>query len=160
MELLIRKVFLRKPCLVEEEAAKIPTFRVYMWRISARKKNKPEGDYNKEDRGGPLPVGFYIAKHVADHDTFHECAFLKRTLTALLYVDVDGSTAVSSRDNDMYIHGPGPKGSDGCIVIVHAETRKMILEAIKANGDTTLEVHSEGMKIENEGSGRKTSNLA
>ena len=58
-------------------------------------KVKPEGDeklrswsaLTKEDekriRGGILPPGFYICRHVAHHPKFHECVYLEQTITSM-----------------------------------------------------------------------------
>lgn len=58
-------------------------------------------------RGGPLPPGRYRLCPPARHPRLGLACFL----------DPDPANAMRGRD-DFWIHGPGPRGSDGCIVPV------------------------------------------
>src|SRR6187200_3047923 len=39
-------------------------------------------DEGRGVRGGPIPPGVYECVYIANHDRFHECIFLKPTLSA------------------------------------------------------------------------------
>lgn len=58
-------------------------------------------------RGGPLPPGRYLLHPPAAHPRLGPASFL----------EPDPANAMLGRD-DFWIHGPGPRGSDGCIVPV------------------------------------------
>jgi|SRR5579862_913169 len=88
-------------------------------------------------RGGPLPPGLYICRYVAHHPTFHECIFLEQTLTALLEVDASAHIRFYDRGG-FYIHGRGPKGSDGCIVPGSEGDRHRLNQAVKHSTSAVL----------------------
>lgn len=58
-------------------------------------------------RGGPLPPGRYLVHPPVRHPRLGPACFL----------EPDPATAMFGRD-DFWIHGPGPRGSDGCLVPV------------------------------------------
>jgi hypothetical protein len=60
-----------------------------------------------EVRGGPLPPGRYLVHPPVRHPRLGPACFL----------DPDPGNDMHLRD-DFWIHGPGPRGSDGCIVPV------------------------------------------
>jgi hypothetical protein len=60
-----------------------------------------------EVRGGPIPPGRYTLNPPMRHPRLGPACFL----------DPDPGNDMRSRD-DFWIHGPGPRGSDGCIVPV------------------------------------------
>ena len=68
-------------------------------------------------RGG-LPPGFYKVHKPAQHPHLGLSAYPEPTLTALLHLNLFRSSGVSvTQRGGFYIHGIGPKGSDGCIVV-------------------------------------------
>lgn len=60
-----------------------------------------------EMRGGPLPPGRYLVHPPMRHPRLGPACFL----------EPDAANAMFGRD-DFWIHGPGPRGSDGCLVPV------------------------------------------
>lgn len=80
-------------------------------------------------RGGPLPPGNYKCVYYANHPTFHECVFLRA-----LEVPHLGTRG------GFFIHGRGPKGSDGCIVPALSSDRVKLIAAIKNHPGTVLRV--------------------
>jgi len=115
-------------------------------------KRKPEGDelirswsfWTKENeaggvRGGIIPPGFYICRYVPHHSTFHECIYLEQTITSVLAPDAGASIGVRLHNRGgFYIHARGPKGSDGCIVILNEGERHRLNRAIKSHDGTPL----------------------
>ncbi|HQI21436.1 MAG TPA: hypothetical protein PLW55_18925 [Leptospiraceae bacterium] len=106
--------------------------------------------FSPKDRGGPLPVGLYIAKYYGQHEHLGRCAELMQTLTSLLHADPWSEIGISVTDRSgFFIHGSGPKGSDGCIVPAKASDLKDLLDAIEsADSPIALEVFSEGMNAD------------
>jgi hypothetical protein len=106
--------------------------------------------FSPKNRGGPLPVGLYIAKYYGQHEHLGRCAELMQTLTSLLHADPWSEIGVSATDRaGFFIHGRGPKGSDGCIVPEKVSDLRDLLDAIEtANGPIPLTVFSEGMNAE------------
>ncbi len=92
-------------------------------------------------RGGPIPPGFYVCCYLQSHPPFGECIFLEQTLTSLIVRSPESAIGIALRDRDgFYIHGQGPKGSDGCIVPMIESERKRLNKAVKANPGTPLRV--------------------
>jgi hypothetical protein len=56
-------------------------------------------------RGGPIPPGRYTVHRPVRHPRLGPACFL----------DPDPANDMRGRD-DFWIHGPGPRGSDGCLV--------------------------------------------
>ena len=111
---------------------------------------KAPADYDLQNRGGPLPQGFYIARYIGTYKKFGECARLEQTLTSLLQADVTAPSGLKVTDRDGFlIHGAGPKGSDGCIVPATRIELEKVLSAIRNSPESVLlQVHSEGMRID------------
>jgi hypothetical protein len=104
-------------------------------------------DDSKGIRGGPLPAGFYIVQKPAMHPDLKLSAYLEQTITSLLYANPSSALgiAVTKRDR-LYIHGRGPKGSDGCIVPM--EEFKPLMTLLKAHAPLALEVINEGVRTD------------
>jgi hypothetical protein len=84
-------------------------------------------------RGGPLPPGLYLVHPPALHPRLGPACFLEPY----------PGNAMRGRD-DFWIHGPGRRGSDGCIVPLPAwgERRGIhrLLSVLRRLAPTTLEV--------------------
>lgn len=107
---------------------------------------KAPATFSRQDRGGPLPAGLYLVNYHGVHEHLGRCAALTQTISSLVYADPfsDIGIAVTERDG-FYIHGRGPKGSDGCIVPSKSGDLTKILDAIKAATDPiVLIVKNEG----------------
>jgi hypothetical protein len=104
--------------------------------------------YNEVNRGGPIPVGLYIAHYIGKYKKFGEVARLDQTITSLLQRDFNSPVGFKVTDRGGFlIHGEGPKGSDGCIVPASKEALKKVLAHIKASKNgVLLEVYSEGVR--------------
>ena len=112
--------------------------------IRRKETNGPAGHVH----GGPLFSGLYICRHVAKHDTFHECIFLQQTLTSALPTDASGAWVDGPLRDRFYNHGRGPHGSDGCIDPESESERKRLNQAIKgAAALVVLIVEEPGMPI-------------
>jgi hypothetical protein len=93
-------------------------------------KNK-DGAYIQ--RGGTLPPGHYTCHYIARHGTFGECIQLLRTADAVaIHSPFSPRPIPHGRGNDFFIHGSGPKGSDGCIVPANKLERLRLNQAVKA----------------------------
>lgn len=89
-----------------------------------------QGRYKR--RGGTLPSGHYACHYLAHHHTFGECIQLLRSLDArAIHTPFYPHTIPHGRGNDFFIHGSGPKGSDGCIVPAIEAERFRLNRAIK-----------------------------
>lgn len=87
---------------------------------------------NYKQRGGTLPAGHYVCHYVAHHKTFHECIQLLRTADALaIHSQFSPHPIPHGRGNDFFIHGSGPKGSDGCIIPANEAERHRLNRAVK-----------------------------
>jgi hypothetical protein len=108
------------------------------------------GSYDEKNRGGPIPLGIYVASYYGVHPHLGRCAELTQTLSSLLQRDYESATGLRVTDRDgFFIHGRGPKGSDGCIVPSTKDELKALLDAIQAvAGPVVILVHSEGMDSE------------
>jgi hypothetical protein len=82
-------------------------------------------------RGGTLPPGHYSCSYIASHKSFGECIYLKRDVDTRIHFPTASGVSLDNRGDDFYIHGSGPKGSDGCIVIPDVVERKRLNKAIK-----------------------------
>jgi hypothetical protein len=79
-------------------------------------------------RGGPLPIGVYVIHKPAHHPHLGLAAYLEQTVTSLLYEMPSSPTGISvTKRGGFYIHGRGPKGSDGCIVPMESFSHLMQL---------------------------------
>jgi hypothetical protein len=88
--------------------------------MTSRAANRGEGI-----RGGPLPIGRYKICAPEAHEHLGRCARL------------DPSDATLLR-RTFYVHGPGPLGSDGCIVPTRRFTE--LMRALEESRGGTLEV--------------------
>ena len=104
-------------------------------------------DDSKGIRGGPLPAGFYIVQKPKMHPDLKLSAYLEQTITSLLYANPSAALGISVTKRDrLYIHGRGPKGSDGCIVPMEEFSGLMTL--LKAHAPLLLEVVNEGVRTD------------
>lgn len=125
-------------------------------------RKKAPKTFDQTNRGGPLPVGLYLATYFGVHPHLGLCAQLAQTISSLIQTDSDSPIGFSVTERDaFYIHGEGPKGSDGCIVPANKVELKSLLEAIRAApGPVVLVVHSEGMNADKLEAARAASNVA
>jgi hypothetical protein len=95
-----------------------------------------------KQRGGTLPAGHYLCHFIAHHHTFGECIQLLRSADATaIYTPFYPHPIPHGRGNDFFIHGSGPKGSDGCIVPAIEAERFRLNKAVKHfRGSVVLEV--------------------
>src|SRR5579864_1847336 len=85
-----------------------------------------------KQRGGTLPAGHYSCQYVANHSSFGECIRLWRAADArAIHSPFSPYPIPHGRGNDFYIHGSGPKGSDGCIVPVNNVERHRLNQTVK-----------------------------
>jgi hypothetical protein len=84
-----------------------------------------------KQRGGTLPPGHYSCSYVEHHKAFGECIYLKRDADTRIHYPTSTGVSLNTRGDDFYIHGSGPKGSDGCIVITDNSERRRLNHAIK-----------------------------
>jgi hypothetical protein len=97
---------------------------------TTREIKSKSGDYTQ--RGGTLPPGHYTCIYVERHRTFGECIQLLRTADAVaIHSPFSPRPIPHGRGNDFFIHGSGPKGSDGCIVPANNIERRVLNHAIK-----------------------------
>jgi hypothetical protein len=88
------------------------------------------GQYKQ--RGGTLPPGHYVCRYIAQHHTFGECIRLLRGTDAqAIHSPFSPHPIPHGRGNDFFIHGSGPKGSDGCIVPASSHERHRLNKAVK-----------------------------
>jgi hypothetical protein len=84
-----------------------------------------------KQRGGTLPPGHYSCNYIAHHEHFHECIWLKRDADTHFRYPTASGVSLDNRADDFYIHGSGPKGSDGCIVIPDKKERLRLNHAVR-----------------------------
>lgn len=106
--------------------------------------------FDKANRGGPIPLGWYLATYFGHHPHLGLCAQLDQTMSSLIQRDYNSPIGLSfAARSGFYIHGEGPKGSDGCIVPAIKDDLHKLLKAIKsAGGPVVLIVHSEGVNAD------------
>lgn len=104
--------------------------------LSSRFANTPEktehGHYKV--RGGTLPAGHYFCHYVAHHHSFGECIHLIGCSdTKAIYSPFSPNPIPHGRhpEHDFFIHGSGPKGSDGCIVFQNHSERLRLNRAVR-----------------------------
>jgi hypothetical protein len=101
--------------------------------LSSHFANTPEiskGGHYKQ-RGGTLPAGHYTCEYMANHKTFHECIRLHRGADATaIHSPFSPFPIPHHRGDDFFIHGHGPKGSDGCIVPEYDGERRRLNQAV------------------------------
>jgi hypothetical protein len=97
---------------------------------TTREEKDAHGHYRQ--RGGTLPPGHYACHYVAHHHTFGECIQLLRSSDArAIHSPFSPHPIPHGRKDDFFIHGSGPKGSDGCIVLTSQAVRHHLNQAIK-----------------------------
>jgi hypothetical protein len=84
-----------------------------------------------KQRGGSIPPGHYRCVYVANHPSFEECIRLDPSADAHYIYSPFSRAPIPHRRAGFYIHGHGPKGSDGCIVLVNESRRKALNSAVK-----------------------------
>jgi hypothetical protein len=103
--------------------------------LPSRFANTPEitekkGNYLQ--RGGTLPAGHYTCHYLSHHHIFGECIRLDRQADAkAIHSPFSPFPIPHGRGNDFFIHGSGPKGSDGCIVPALDADRRRLNHAVK-----------------------------
>jgi hypothetical protein len=95
-------------------------------------------------RGGTLPAGHYICRYVANHPGLRECIqLLRRPDATAIHTPFYPHPLPHGRTDDFFIHGSGPKGSDGCIVPALESERRRLNSAVKNfAGAVILEVRN------------------
>jgi hypothetical protein len=97
---------------------------------NTRTRTGSDGTYTQ--RGGTIPPGHYLCNYVAHHPTFGECIQLRRTADALAIQSPFSPWPIPhGRGDDFFIHGSGPKGSDGCLVPANRDERLRLNKAVK-----------------------------
>jgi hypothetical protein len=92
-------------------------------------------------RGGTIPPGHYHCVYVANHPSFRECIRLDQMRDAHAIVSPFARHAIVHHRGGFFIHGHGPKGSDGCLVLANEHRRKLLNEAVERfEGRVVLEV--------------------
>lgn len=98
---------------------------------------------NYVERGGTLPPGYYRCLYLKHLPGFGECIRLMPSAGAFAIHSPFASLAVPHGRNmhSFLIHGPGPKGSDGCIVPQPEAERHRLNRAIRDfDGPAILQV--------------------
>jgi hypothetical protein len=85
-------------------------------------------------RGGPIPPGNYSCHYVSHHPPFVGPVIALTPMRGrdgrLEIRSPFASTTIYLRRGGFYIHGSGPKGSDGCIVIAKSPERDRLFREI------------------------------
>ncbi len=89
----------------------------------------------------PFRRGTIAAEYVANHKVFKECIFLRPMRDAHAIYSPFASVPIVHHRGGFFIHGHGPKGSDGCLVPRDESRRKALNSAVKEfDGNVVLEV--------------------
>lgn len=81
---------------------------------------------------GRFPPVNYTCRYIAHHHIFGECIQLLRQSDArAIHSQFSPHPMPHFRANDFFIHGSGPKGSDGCIVPPNRAERLRLNQAVK-----------------------------
>ena len=93
-------------------------------------------------RGGTLPAGHYRCEYIAYHPSFGERVRPHTMADAkAIHSPFSPHPIPHFRNDDFFIHGSGPKGSDGCIVPANESERHRLNRAVKEfPGTVILEV--------------------
>lgn len=89
-------------------------------------------------RGGTIPPGHYKCRYMAKHPTFGECVYLEPLEDARAIRSPFASVPIIHHRGGFFIHGHGPKGSDGCLVLAHESRRKALNRAIQNFGGSVI----------------------
>jgi hypothetical protein len=101
--------------------------------------NKKSDTYTQ--RGGTLPPGHYHCVYIENHASFHECIRLDQMHDAHAIVSPFAREAIVHHRGGFFIHGHGPKGSDGCLVPLSETRRRILNQAVRGfDGQVILEV--------------------
>jgi len=107
----------------------------------ATTREEKDGGGNYVQRGGTLPPGHYVCRYVQHHKSFGECLFLDPCRDAQVIHSPFALNPIVHGRGGFYIHGAGPKGSDGCIVPASDSERRRLDRAVKNfRGRVLLEV--------------------
>src|SRR5450631_486072 len=82
-------------------------------------------------RGGTIPPGHYRCMFVQNHPAFGECIFLDPAADAHAINSPFARHPIVHHRGGFYIHGHGPKGSDGCLVLASETRRKSLNQAVR-----------------------------
>jgi len=82
-------------------------------------------------RGGTLPPGHYRCRYIEHHSVFGSCIQLVQTRDALAIHSPESPFPIPHGRGGFFIHGSGPKGSDGCIVLANGYDRQHLNAAVK-----------------------------
>jgi hypothetical protein len=109
-------------------------------RLATTRTIESGGHYRQ--RGGTIPPGHYTCIYVAHHSAFGECIRLLRHADATaIHSPFSPFPIPHGRGNDFFIHGSGPKGSDGCLVPASDAERHRLNRAVKSfQGKVVLQV--------------------
>ncbi|HXB07037.1 MAG TPA: hypothetical protein VNW04_07975 [Puia sp.] len=112
----------------------------------------PKGKEHYIQRGGTIPPGHYICRPDYKPKLGGEVIYLDPQPDALVYQGPLMDQPVEHGRNSMFIHGPGPKGSDGCIIFDNNSRRMDLNKAIKhfikdLHGKVILNVVNDGSFI-------------
>jgi hypothetical protein len=101
-----------------------------------------DGQGRYKQRGGTLPPGHYNCHYIAHHHSFGECIRLSRSADArAIHTPFFSHAIPHGRCDDFFVHGSGPKGSDGCIVPAIEAERFRLNRAVKLRpGKVILQV--------------------
>ena len=92
-------------------------------------------------RGGTLPPGHYLCRYLEQHSSFGECIQLLQTRDALAIHSPFSAFPIPHGRGGFFIHGSGPKGSDGCVVPANNAERLRLNKAVRDfSGKVILEV--------------------
>lgn len=79
-----------------------------------------------QQRGGTIPPGHYRCTYVANRSVLHDCIFLDPGRDAHAIFPPFACHAIVHHRGGFYIHGHGPKCSDGCIVLANELRRRAL----------------------------------
>lgn len=91
-----------------------------------------------QQRGGTIPPGPYRCRYIARHPSFGECVYLEPMEDARAIRSPFASVPIVHHRGGFFIHGQGPKGSDGCLVPAHESRRRVLNKAIKNFGGSVI----------------------
>jgi hypothetical protein len=97
----------------------------------ATTKTIEKADGSFVQRGGTLPPGHYRCHFVEAHPVFGDCIQLVQTRDALAIHSPFSPYPIPHGRAGFFIHGAGPKGSDGCIVPANEYDRQKLNAAVR-----------------------------
>ena len=121
--------------------------------LTKEKQAGPKGGEHYVQRGGTIPPGHYDCVFVASYPKLGgEVIKLVQHDDAKVYQAPFTDQPIEHHRGGFYIHGPGPKGSDGCIIFDNNSRRKDLNKAIKyftqdLHGKVLLNVINDGSFI-------------